>query len=151
MEDDYRNAGVIGPRPLLEPDADPQRRLLAMFGRSAPEDVPAVIDRFGAAFDTQDVDAIMRCITPDCVFESTSPPDGVRFVGQAAVRAAWVKLFADSANTRFTTETRFGYGNQAVVQWRYDWAGEHPGHVRGTDVYRVRDGLVAEKISYVKG
>ena len=67
------------------------------------------------------------------------------------MRGAWVKLFADSASTRFTTETRFGCGNQAVVQWRYDWAGEQPGHIRGVDLFRVRDGLVAEKISYVKG
>ena len=26
-----------------------------------------------------------------------------------------------------------------------------PGHVRGVDVFRVRDGKVAEKLSYVKG
>jgi hypothetical protein len=36
-----------------------------------------------------------------------------------------------------------------VVQcWRYDWDG---GHVRGIDVFTVRDGLVAEKLAYVKG
>jgi hypothetical protein len=36
-----------------------------------------------------------------------------------------------------------------VVQlWRYSWA---DGHVRGVDVIRVRDGKVAEKLSYVKG
>jgi hypothetical protein len=35
-----------------------------------------------------------------------------------------------------------------VARWRYDWAG---GHVRGVDVIRVRDGLVAEKFAYVKG
>jgi hypothetical protein len=26
-----------------------------------------------------------------------------------------------------------------------------PGHVRGVDLFRVRDGKVAEKLSYVKG
>jgi uncharacterized protein (TIGR03086 family) len=33
MEEAYRGAGAIGPRPELAPDADPQTRLLAMFGR----------------------------------------------------------------------------------------------------------------------
>jgi hypothetical protein len=26
-----------------------------------------------------------------------------------------------------------------------------PGHVRGVDIFRVRDGKLAEKLSYVKG
>jgi hypothetical protein len=36
-------------------------------------------------------------------------------------------------------------------QWRYDWSGAAPGHVRGVDLFRVQNGLVAEKVSYVKG
>ena len=37
---------------------------------------------------------------------------------------------------------------RVVVRWRYDFGG---GHVRGVDLFTVRDGLVAEKLSYVKG
>ena len=55
------------------------------------------IERFTAAFDAKDVDAIMAAMTPDCVFEDTAPPDGRRHVGTDAVRAAWTKLFAASA------------------------------------------------------
>jgi hypothetical protein len=33
-------------------------------------------------------------------------------------------------------------------RWRYSWTG---GHVRGVDLFTVRDGLVAVKCSYVKG
>ena len=54
---------------------------------------PAV-ERFAAAFDAKDVDAIMAAMTPDCVFEDTAPPDGNRHVGTDAVRAAWTRLFA---------------------------------------------------------
>ena len=35
-----------------------------------------------------------------------------------------------------------------VARWRYDYG---DGHVRGVDLFTVRDGLVAEKLSYVKG
>jgi len=39
------------------------------------------------------------------------------------------------------------------MRWRYSWEDEHgqPGHIRGVDVYRMEDGLIAEKLSYVKG
>jgi hypothetical protein len=40
-----------------------------------------------------------------------------------------------------------------VLRWRFDWddGGDGPGHVRGVDLLRFRDGKVAEKLSYVKG
>ena len=44
--------------------------------------------------------------------------------------------------------------DRAVVRWTYRWAADRPsdpGHVRGVDIIRVRDGKVAEKLSYVKG
>ena len=108
---------------------------------------PAV-ERFAAAFDAKDVDAIMAAMTPDCVFEDTAPPDGNRHVGTDAVRAAWTKLFASSPEGVFTTEDVIDAGERVDTCWRYDFDG---GHVRGVDVFRVRDGLVAEKFSYVKG
>ena len=108
---------------------------------------PAV-ERFAAAFDAKDVDAIMAAMTPDCVFEDTAPPDGTRHVGTEAVRTAWKNLFTTSPDGVFTTEEVIDAGDRVVTRWRYDFDG---GHVRGVDVFRVRDGLVAEKFSYVKG
>ena len=114
-----------------------------------------VVERFGAAFNAHDVAAIMALMTPDCVFENTSPaPDGERFAGQAAVRACWERLFAVAPTANFTWEETVVAGDRAVVRWLYRWAADGPdgpGHVRGVDVLRVRDGLIAEKLSYVKG
>ena len=154
-ESGYRSAGAIGPRPSLPADAGPQAKLLAMFGRIEPSgdavDAPDAVDRFGTAFDAKDVDAVMAAMTEDCIFESTAPPDGVRYQGQEQVGAAWTQFFADSAGAEFQTEGRFACGDRVVVQWRYDWGGDEPGHVRGVDIFRVANGLVAEKVSYVKG
>lgn len=112
-------------------------------------DVLDLIRRFNAAFDARDVAAVMALMTPDAVFESTDPaPDGVRYEGAAAVGAAWELFFASTPSTVFTVEEAFAAGDRAVQRWRFDWGG---GHVRGVDVFRVRDGLVAEKLSYVKG
>jgi ketosteroid isomerase-like protein len=107
------------------------------------------VERFNVAFNRHDVDEIMRWMTHDCVFENTSPrPDGERYEGAAAVREFWQRLFAASPNAVFETEEQFAAGDRAVVRWRYDWG---DGHVRGVDVFRVRDGKIAEKLSYVKG
>jgi uncharacterized protein (TIGR03086 family) len=106
------------------------------------------VDRFNKAFDAKDLDAIMAAMTPDCVFEDTRPPDGNRHVGTAAVRSAWTELFTASPHGAFTTEEVIPAGDRVVVRWRYDFEN---GHVRGVDIFVVRDGLVAEKLAYVKG
>jgi len=114
----------------------------------------AAIARFNDAFDRHDVDAVMAAMTDDCVFENTSPaPDGERHVGQAAVRAFWEDFFAASPRAAFEAEETFAAGDRGVVRWRYRWGGdgEDAGYVRGVDIFRVRAGKVAEKLSYVKG
>jgi SnoaL-like domain len=50
--------------------------------------------------------------------------------------------------SRFTIEDSFTAGDHVVQRWRYDWS---DGHVRGIDVFTVKDGKVTEKIAYVKG
>jgi ketosteroid isomerase-like protein len=108
-----------------------------------------VIARFNEAFNRHDVDAVMALMTDDVVFENTSPvPDGERFVGQANVRAFWERFFTDSPNAHFEAEDIVTAGDRSAVRWRYDWG---DGHIRGIDLFRVRDGKVAEKLSYVKG
>ncbi len=107
-----------------------------------------VVEAFGAAWVAHDLDGAVALITDDCVFDATGPaPDGMRHVGRAAVRQAWEAIFSDEAS-RFAPEETFAVDDRVVQLWRYTWDG---GHVRGVDVFRVRDGKVAEKFSYVKG
>jgi ketosteroid isomerase-like protein len=109
---------------------------------------------FSAAFGRGDVDAIMALMTDDCAFEATSPaPDGERVEGADAVRAVWESLFNSTADAAFCEEESFVAGDRAVLRWRFTWsnADGSAGHVRGVDVLRMRDGKVAEKLSYVKG
>ncbi len=113
------------------------------------------VERFNQAFNRHDVDAVMAAMTEDCVFENTfPPPDGERYEGQAAVRAFWEAFFHSSPSAAFEVEELFATGDRCVVRWLYRWAPDAegmPGHVRGIDLFRVRDGKVAEKLSYVKG
>jgi ketosteroid isomerase-like protein len=117
-------------------------------------DTSAALSEFSAAFGSGDVDSIMALMTDDVVFESTGPaPDGERVEGADAVRAVWVQLFGETAGARFTEEDSFADGDRGVLRWRFTWTEPDgtPGHVRGVDVLLFREGLVAEKLSYVKG
>jgi uncharacterized protein (TIGR02246 family) len=113
-----------------------------------------VVTRFNDALNAADVEAMMRLMTEDCVFENTSPaPDGTRYQGQAAVRAFWETFFRSSARATIEIEEIFALDQRCVMLWTYRWVGQDgsPGHVRGVDVYTLRDGLIAQKLSYVKG
>jgi uncharacterized protein (TIGR02246 family) len=116
--------------------------------RTSNDAVLEVVEAFGEAWSAHDLDAALRLVTDDCVFDATGPsPDGTRHVGREEIRLAWKAIFDDHAS-RFDVEETFTAGDRAVQRWRYSWA---DGHVRGVDVFLVRDGLVAEKLSYVKG
>ncbi|TCO22038.1 uncharacterized protein (TIGR03086 family) [Kribbella steppae] len=152
-EEIYRSSGAVAE--AVAGFTDPADQLIGAFGRNPRwSTADSVVARFGAAFDRQDLEAVMALVTDDCVFESTSPaPDGARFEGAADVRAEWEKLFANTGDPRFETEETVVLGDRAVVRWQYSWqepSGER-GHVRGVDVLRLRAGKIAEKLSYVKG
>ena len=110
---------------------------------------------FSAAFGRGDVDAIMALTTDDCVFEATGPAPGRRTPrGRGRdPRACGSELFGDTPDAAFIEEESFVHGDRGVLRWRFEWAGRgrRPGHVRGVDVLRLRDGKVCEKLSYVKG
>ncbi len=113
-----------------------------------------VIKQFNEAFSQHDVPAVMALMTDDCVFDNTYPaPDGERFEGQEAVGRFWEEFFRSSPDSMFTSEEMITLGDRCVIRWRYNWTNTDGsrGHVRGVDVFRVRDGKVAEKLAYVKG
>jgi ketosteroid isomerase-like protein len=107
-----------------------------------------VVEAFGNAWADHDLDTALEFVTDDCVFDATGPaPDGTRHVGRDAIRLAWEAIVSD-LSSRFEPEETFAAGDRVVQLWRYSWDG---GHVRGVDVFRVHEGRVAEKLSYVKG
>lgn len=111
------------------------------------------VQQFNDAFIRRDVDAIMAAMTDDCVFENTNPaPDGKRYQGQTEVRAFWERLFVNSPDAVFEAEEMFAAGDRCVVRWNYKKIKDgQPWHLRGVDVFKVRNGKVAEKLAYVKG
>lgn len=109
---------------------------------------------FNEAFNRHDVEGMMQMMSEDCVFENTHPaPDGTVYQGKAAVTQFWQDFFRQSPHAHIKIEEIFGLGERCIMRWKYSW-GEVPeekGHVRGVDIFRVTNGLISEKLSYVKG
>lgn len=108
------------------------------------------LEAFNEAFNRHDAAGMMAFMTADCVFENTAPsPDGTRLVGQAAVGRFWSEFFAANPAAQILIEEIIVFSPERAAQrWRYDWGA---GHVRGIDLFRFENGLIAEKLSYVKG
>ena len=109
---------------------------------------------FNEAFNHHDVSGMMQLMSEDCVFENTDPaPDGTVYSGKEAVTRFWQDFFRESPQAHIEIEEIFGLGERCVMRWRYNWVdqAEKKGHVRGVDIFRVRDNLINEKFSYVKG
>jgi hypothetical protein len=109
-----------------------------------------VVNVFGVAWAVGDPTAAVALTTDDCIIDNTSfAPDGTSDVGRDSIRLAWQpRSILDDLSAQFDAEETFAAGDRVVQLWRYTWA---IGHVRGVDVFRVRDGLVAEKRSSVMG
>ena len=122
--------------------------------KTNPSDGIETVRLFNDALNVADVDAMMALTTEDTVFENTSPaPDGERYSGQKQVRAFWEDFFHSSSSARIEIEELFSLGDRCIMLWTYHWADNNgaAGHIRGVDVYRLKDNLIAEKFSYVKG
>ena len=113
----------------------------------------AAVEKFNEALNRHDVDAVMNAMTEDCLFDNTSPaPDGTRLQGATVVRAYWEKFFAANPDALFETEEIFTAGDRCVVRWIYRKTKEgKPWHLRGVDIFKVKNGKVSEKLAYVKG
>jgi ketosteroid isomerase-like protein len=111
-----------------------------------------LVTRFENGFNTRDVDALMADMTDDCVFEHVAP-ESVSFgrhEGAQAVRAVWESM--DEHFPGYTQEIVdiFAAGERACCRFVLRWRGPDGGEaaLHGVDVITVRDGKIAEKLTY---
>jgi ketosteroid isomerase-like protein len=111
------------------------------------------VERFNEAFNRHDANVLAKMLTEDTVFEDTSPaPNGRRLEGKAAVVDWWREWFMRNAHARFEVEEMIVSGNRATVLWVYRKIRDgQPWHLRGVDIFTVRDGKITSKLAYVKG
>jgi predicted SnoaL-like aldol condensation-catalyzing enzyme len=110
---------------------------------------------FNKAFNRRDVAGMMQFISDDCIFENAAPaPEGAIYAGKVAIAQFWQNFFHSSPQAHTEIEDVFGLGPfRCVMRWKCNWidsAGEKR-YIRGVDIFKVRDDLICEQLSYVKG
>jgi uncharacterized protein (TIGR02246 family) len=112
------------------------------------EDVRSLIARHDEAWNSQDLDGIMACYTPDVVF--TNYNAGESASGAAAVREHLAGIFAGWPDLRFSGRRLNVSEEFAVSEWTA--TATHPDGRRlewdGVDVFPITDGLIARKDVY---
>ncbi len=121
--------------------------------------IEALEDRFAAAFNAKDVDAIMKVYVPDqtlFVFDVSTPR---QYVGAAAYRKDWQDFLAtlkgpikfQLSDLEVSNDGKIGYGHSIQHVTGTDTKGKPVDlTVRVTDVYRKIDGkwlIVEEHVS----
>jgi predicted SnoaL-like aldol condensation-catalyzing enzyme len=113
-----------------------------------------LVIEFNEAFNHHDVEGMMKLMSEDCIFENTDPaPDGTAYKGKEAVTQFWQDFFRESPHAHIEIEEIFGMGRRCLMRWKYEWVDTAgvKGHVRGVDIFKIDEGLITEKLSYVKG
>ena len=109
-------------------------------------DAPAVrdlIERYNAAWNAQDLDAITELHDPDIVFHNHTADEKAE--GANAVRDHIAAIFRNNPDLGFTTRSlRCGNGF-AVCEWTARAGGRE---WDGVDVFPIEDGLIRRKDVY---
>lgn len=121
---------------------------------SRVESALRIVLAFNEAFNRHDTAGMVQLISDDCIFETSAPaPDGIVYAGKEAIRQYLTDFFRQSPQAHMEIEDIFGLGLRCVARWRYEWvgaAGERK-HIRGVDIFQVKNGSICERLSYQKG
>jgi ketosteroid isomerase-like protein len=114
-------------------------------------ELEALVIAFTDAFNREDLDGVMAFLADDAVYDQF---DGVRAVGKAAIREAFVPQFrGDYGTMRFVTEDLFvdASAGKAMISWlcTLELDGVARGW-RGLDLLCFDGRLVKEKHTYAK-
>ena len=105
--------------------------------------VRELIERYNAAWNAQDLDAVDALHDPEIVFHNHTADE--RAEGAAAVREHIAAIFRNNPTLRFTTRSLRAGDEFAVCEWR---ASTGSREWDGVDVFPLRNGLILRKDVY---
>jgi steroid delta-isomerase-like uncharacterized protein len=124
------------------------------MSRSHENDGLRLLHEFAAAFNRHDVDALMKMMTEDCIFDSPAGTEayGTRYEGKEAVRAVFKRIFESSPDAQWRDARHVVAGERGLSEWTFTSIlpdGKRV-HVNGCDVFTIRDGRIAIKNAFRK-
>lgn len=113
------------------------------------------LDAFAQAWTRHDIDALMGFMAQDCVFHSSTGPDagGTRYIGCDAVRAGYLKAWADFPDAQWTRARHFVAGGRGVSEWTFVGTRASDGQrveVDGCDLFTFKGDKIRVKDSWRK-
>jgi len=102
-----------------------------------------LIERYNAAWNAQDVDAIDELHDPDIVFHNHTADE--RAEGAAAVREHIAQILRNNPTLRFTARSLYAGEDFAVCEWTASTGSKQ---WDGVDVFPLRNGKIARKDVY---
>jgi glutathione S-transferase len=107
---------------------------------------------FDAAWTAGDLDALMKCVAPDCVYSaSVGPESGETFNGAEQVRRGFAKMLAHDAGRARQSGESWVLGDVAFAEWSFEEAGPGGARViRGIDRLEFSDDGVVRKDAFRK-
>jgi steroid delta-isomerase-like uncharacterized protein len=118
------------------------------------QDSIALLERFIAAWNAHDVEALLDCMTEDGVFQASAGPApfGATAIGRAALRQAYAAIWQTYPDAQWTKARHFASGASACSEWIFvgTKADGTRVEVQGCDLFTLRDGKIAVKNSFRK-
>lgn len=106
------------------------------------------------AFNRHDSAGVVALMTEDCVFEGAAGPDvyGVRFIGRAAVAAAFEGVWATFPDARWDVSRHLVLPDRGVSEWTFRGtrADNRRSEAEGVDLFAFAGGLIAHKRAFRK-
>ena len=111
-----------------------------------------LLKRFAEAWQKRDVEAVLACMTLDCVYEaSVGPEPGTTFRGTEEVRCGILKMFGYDEGSESRISNLFISGRHAAWEWTYVWRGNgNERVVRGCDVFEFDGSKICRKSGFRK-
>lgn len=113
-----------------------------------------LLQAFSEAWNRHDIDALMSCMTEDCIYDASAGPDvwGGRFEGYDAVREGFSKIWQVFTDAHWANARHFVCGDRGVSEWTFTGTSTDGDRVEvhGCDIFLLRDGKIHVKDSYRK-
>ncbi|MEE4599127.1 nuclear transport factor 2 family protein [Streptomyces sp. DSM 41524] len=124
------------------------------MARAEASELLALMERFAAAWNRHDIDALMSCMHPDGVYEASTGADrdGERFSGESAVRDGYQSLLDRMPDAQWHDARHFVAGDRGVTEWTFTATKPNGARIEtdGCDLLTFREGLIVRKSSLRK-
>ncbi|MCK5361155.1 MAG: nuclear transport factor 2 family protein [Gammaproteobacteria bacterium] len=106
------------------------------------------------AWNKHDIDALMKYMTNDCIFETASGEEawGTRVQGADEVRKHFESVWKDIADARWSQGKHFVSADRGLSEWLFTGTTNDGKKIamQGCDVFTFRAGKIYKKCTYLK-